>query len=173
MMLSILWDIIICFMYIYAHIFIYVFLQVKAATKKIAMAFAITGPFNIQFLVRGNDVLVRTLLIVGGIQALLWVVRCMASAVSAVKTRWQQPQCVSNLPCLIMCGSPVPPWSCSCPCRAGGSILPSLCSAATEGEVSLAVLSLSNSFVPLWTVVLPKIISFELDGQHWGLHLIL
>nr|XP_021142325.1 carbamoyl-phosphate synthase [ammonia], mitochondrial isoform X3 [Columba livia] len=32
--------------------------KVKAATKKIAKAFAITGPFNIQFLVRGNDVLV-------------------------------------------------------------------------------------------------------------------
>ncbi|NXS63689.1 CPSM synthase, partial [Brachypteracias leptosomus] len=32
--------------------------KVKAATKKIASAFAISGPFNIQFLVRGNDVLV-------------------------------------------------------------------------------------------------------------------
>ncbi|XP_068804013.1 carbamoyl-phosphate synthase [ammonia], mitochondrial isoform X2 [Struthio camelus] len=32
--------------------------KVKAATKKIANAFAISGPFNIQFLVRGNDVLV-------------------------------------------------------------------------------------------------------------------
>ncbi|NWS69318.1 CPSM synthase, partial [Crotophaga sulcirostris] len=32
--------------------------KVKAATKKIAHAFAISGPFNIQFLVRGNDVLV-------------------------------------------------------------------------------------------------------------------
>ncbi|XP_054236975.1 carbamoyl-phosphate synthase [ammonia], mitochondrial isoform X2 [Indicator indicator] len=32
--------------------------KVKAATKKIAKAFAISGPFNIQFLVRGNDVLV-------------------------------------------------------------------------------------------------------------------
>ncbi|XP_071602987.1 carbamoyl-phosphate synthase [ammonia], mitochondrial [Heliangelus exortis] len=32
--------------------------KVKATTKKIASAFAISGPFNIQFLVRGNDVLV-------------------------------------------------------------------------------------------------------------------
>ncbi|XP_064019992.1 carbamoyl-phosphate synthase [ammonia], mitochondrial [Pogoniulus pusillus] len=32
--------------------------KVKAATKRIANAFAISGPFNIQFLVRGNDVLV-------------------------------------------------------------------------------------------------------------------
>ncbi|NXU88147.1 CPSM synthase, partial [Xiphorhynchus elegans] len=32
--------------------------KVKAATKKIANAFSISGPFNIQFLVRGNDVLV-------------------------------------------------------------------------------------------------------------------
>ncbi|NXT25397.1 CPSM synthase, partial [Syrrhaptes paradoxus] len=32
--------------------------KVKAATKKIANAFAISGPFNIQFLVRGNNVLV-------------------------------------------------------------------------------------------------------------------
>ncbi|NXL75499.1 CPSM synthase, partial [Leptocoma aspasia] len=32
--------------------------KVKAATEKIAKAFAISGPFNIQFLVQGNDVLV-------------------------------------------------------------------------------------------------------------------
>ncbi|NWQ61245.1 CPSM synthase, partial [Neopipo cinnamomea] len=32
--------------------------KVKSATKKIANAFAISGPFNIQFLVRGNEVLV-------------------------------------------------------------------------------------------------------------------
>ncbi|KAM9009729.1 carbamoyl-phosphate synthase [ammonia], mitochondrial isoform 4-T4 [Ara ararauna] len=32
--------------------------KVKAATQKIANAFAISGPFNVQFLVRGNDVLV-------------------------------------------------------------------------------------------------------------------
>ncbi|KAE8580498.1 hypothetical protein XENTR_v10024445 [Xenopus tropicalis] len=32
--------------------------KVKIATKKIANAFAISGPFNMQFLVRGNDVLV-------------------------------------------------------------------------------------------------------------------
>ncbi|XP_008937482.1 PREDICTED: carbamoyl-phosphate synthase [ammonia], mitochondrial, partial [Merops nubicus] len=32
--------------------------KVKAATKKIANAFAISGPFNVQFLVRGSDVLV-------------------------------------------------------------------------------------------------------------------
>ncbi|NXS31266.1 CPSM synthase, partial [Pomatostomus ruficeps] len=32
--------------------------KVKAATKKIAKAFAISGPFNIQFLVQGNNVLV-------------------------------------------------------------------------------------------------------------------
>ncbi|NXC42745.1 CPSM synthase, partial [Penelope pileata] len=32
--------------------------KVKSATKKIANAFAISGPFNVQFLVRGNDVLV-------------------------------------------------------------------------------------------------------------------
>ncbi|XP_056352515.1 carbamoyl-phosphate synthase [ammonia], mitochondrial [Oenanthe melanoleuca] len=32
--------------------------KVKAATKKIAKAFAISGPFNIQFLVQGNKVLV-------------------------------------------------------------------------------------------------------------------
>uniref|UniRef100_A0ABM5FAK9 carbamoyl-phosphate synthase (ammonia) n=1 Tax=Pogona vitticeps TaxID=103695 RepID=A0ABM5FAK9_9SAUR len=32
--------------------------KVKIATKKIADAFAISGPFNVQFLVRGNDVLV-------------------------------------------------------------------------------------------------------------------
>ncbi|KAG8432613.1 hypothetical protein GDO86_017020 [Hymenochirus boettgeri] len=30
--------------------------KVKIATKKIAKAFAISGPFNVQFLVRGNDV---------------------------------------------------------------------------------------------------------------------
>ncbi|KAM4626770.1 carbamoyl-phosphate synthase [ammonia], mitochondrial [Discoglossus pictus] len=32
--------------------------KVKIATKKIANAFAISGPFNVQFLVRGNEVLV-------------------------------------------------------------------------------------------------------------------
>ncbi|XP_053328297.1 carbamoyl-phosphate synthase [ammonia], mitochondrial [Spea bombifrons] len=32
--------------------------KVKIATKKIATAFDISGPFNVQFLVRGNDVLV-------------------------------------------------------------------------------------------------------------------
>ncbi|XP_009995229.1 PREDICTED: carbamoyl-phosphate synthase [ammonia], mitochondrial [Chaetura pelagica] len=32
--------------------------KVKAAARKIANAFAICGPFNVQFLVRGNDVLV-------------------------------------------------------------------------------------------------------------------
>ncbi|XP_030064892.1 carbamoyl-phosphate synthase [ammonia], mitochondrial [Microcaecilia unicolor] len=32
--------------------------KVKIATKKIANAFSISGPFNVQFLVRGNDVLV-------------------------------------------------------------------------------------------------------------------
>lgn len=32
--------------------------KVKSATKKIANAFAISGPFNVQFLVRGNNVLV-------------------------------------------------------------------------------------------------------------------
>lgn len=32
--------------------------KVKIATKKIANAFEISGPFNVQFLVRGNDVLV-------------------------------------------------------------------------------------------------------------------
>ncbi|KAG8124662.1 hypothetical protein E2320_019915, partial [Naja naja] len=32
--------------------------KVKIATRKIADAFAISGPFNIQFLIRGNDVLV-------------------------------------------------------------------------------------------------------------------
>lgn len=31
----------------------------KDATRKIAKAFAISGPFNVQFLVKGNDVLVR------------------------------------------------------------------------------------------------------------------
>uniref|UniRef100_A0A8C9FX14 carbamoyl-phosphate synthase (ammonia) n=1 Tax=Pavo cristatus TaxID=9049 RepID=A0A8C9FX14_PAVCR len=35
--------------------------KVKSATKKIANAFAISGPFNVQFLVRGNDVLVSAL----------------------------------------------------------------------------------------------------------------
>ncbi|XP_054827243.1 carbamoyl-phosphate synthase [ammonia], mitochondrial [Eublepharis macularius] len=32
--------------------------KVKIATRKIANAFAISGPFNVQFLIRGNDVLV-------------------------------------------------------------------------------------------------------------------
>uniref|UniRef100_UPI002540CBA2 carbamoyl-phosphate synthase [ammonia], mitochondrial n=1 Tax=Euleptes europaea TaxID=460621 RepID=UPI002540CBA2 len=32
--------------------------KVKIATRKIAKAFAISGPFNVQFLIRGNDVLV-------------------------------------------------------------------------------------------------------------------
>uniref|UniRef100_H3AH65 Carbamoyl-phosphate synthase [ammonia], mitochondrial n=2 Tax=Latimeria chalumnae TaxID=7897 RepID=H3AH65_LATCH len=32
--------------------------KVKIATRKIAMAFEISGPFNVQFLVKGNDVLV-------------------------------------------------------------------------------------------------------------------
>ncbi|XP_053139380.1 carbamoyl-phosphate synthase [ammonia], mitochondrial isoform X5 [Hemicordylus capensis] len=32
--------------------------KVKTATRKIADAFAISGPFNVQFLIRGNDVLV-------------------------------------------------------------------------------------------------------------------
>ncbi|MBO8905154.1 ATP-grasp domain-containing protein, partial [Staphylococcus aureus] len=32
--------------------------KVKDATRKIAKAFAISGPFNVQFLVKGNDVLV-------------------------------------------------------------------------------------------------------------------
>lgn len=38
----------------------------KAATKKIAKAFAISGPFNIQFLVQGNNVLVRAVVSVAG-----------------------------------------------------------------------------------------------------------
>lgn len=32
--------------------------QVKIATRKIAQAFEISGPFNTQFLVKGNDVMV-------------------------------------------------------------------------------------------------------------------
>lgn len=34
------------------------FSQVKTATRKIAQAFEISGPFNTQFLVKGNDVMV-------------------------------------------------------------------------------------------------------------------
>lgn len=33
-------------------------LKVKIATRKIAQAFEISGPFNTQFLVKGNDVMV-------------------------------------------------------------------------------------------------------------------
>lgn len=54
---------------LYTHIYtfeIWFFLQVKAATKKIAKAFAISGPFNIQFLVQGNNVLVRAVVNVAG-----------------------------------------------------------------------------------------------------------
>lgn len=32
--------------------------KVKIATRKIAQAFEISGPFNTQFLVKGNDVMV-------------------------------------------------------------------------------------------------------------------
>lgn len=32
--------------------------QVKISTRKIAQAFEISGPFNTQFLVKGNDVMV-------------------------------------------------------------------------------------------------------------------
>lgn len=32
--------------------------QVKTATRKIAQAFEISGPFNTQFLVKGSDVMV-------------------------------------------------------------------------------------------------------------------
>lgn len=32
--------------------------QIKTATRKIAKAFEISGPFNTQFLVKGNDVMV-------------------------------------------------------------------------------------------------------------------
>jgi len=62
---------------------------VKTATKKIANAFAISGPFNIQFLVRGNDVLVRALAAVGGGQALLWIARCMVLAGPAMEPLWR------------------------------------------------------------------------------------
>ncbi|KAL2302587.1 hypothetical protein Nmel_010016 [Mimus melanotis] len=45
--------------------------KVKAATKKIAKAFAISGPFNIQFLVQGNNVLVRAAVIECNLRAYL------------------------------------------------------------------------------------------------------
>lgn len=35
--------------------------QVKIATRKIAQAFEISGPFNTQFLVKGNDVMVGSI----------------------------------------------------------------------------------------------------------------
>lgn len=56
------------------------------------------------------------------------------------------------------------------PVWVGGSILPCL---HIEGEVSLIALPDSTSFGSLWASVLPKITSFEYDGQHWGLCLIL
>lgn len=34
------------------------FIKVKIAARKIAQAFEISGPFNTQFLVKGNDVMV-------------------------------------------------------------------------------------------------------------------
>lgn len=37
---------------------VFFFHQVKIATRKIAQAFEISGPFNTQFLVKGNDVMV-------------------------------------------------------------------------------------------------------------------
>lgn len=44
---------------LFSIIIIVLLIQVKDATRKIAKAFAISGPFNVQFLVKGNDVLVR------------------------------------------------------------------------------------------------------------------
>ena len=39
-------------------VFVLHYSQVKSATRKIAKAFEISGPFNTQFLVKGNDVMV-------------------------------------------------------------------------------------------------------------------
>lgn len=43
---------------IYDCILFFLCPQVKIATRKIAQAFEISGPFNTQFLVKGNDVMV-------------------------------------------------------------------------------------------------------------------
>lgn len=103
-----MWGYFVGFYFIYNNHTHTVFLQVKAATKKIANAFAISGPFNIQFLVRGNDVLVRALMTVGGNQTLLWIAWCVVPVVPGTEALWQSQLWVSNLPCLVVCGSPVP-----------------------------------------------------------------
>lgn len=41
-----------------AFLFFLPFIKVKIAVRKIAQAFEISGPFNTQFLVKGNDVMV-------------------------------------------------------------------------------------------------------------------
>lgn len=40
------------------HFFFLPVIKVKIAVRKIAQAFEISGPFNTQFLVKGNDVMV-------------------------------------------------------------------------------------------------------------------
>lgn len=40
------------------HFFFPPVIKVKIAARKIAQAFKISGPFNTQFLVKGNDVMV-------------------------------------------------------------------------------------------------------------------
>lgn len=60
MYVKILWyetvdDSVICLIMCVCSFFI---TKVKIATRKIAQAFEISGPFNTQFLVKGNDVMV-------------------------------------------------------------------------------------------------------------------
>ena len=52
-------------------------LQIKEATRKIASEFEITGPFNIQFLVKENDVRVSGLFLqhFGGLFSWNWFVK--------------------------------------------------------------------------------------------------
>lgn len=47
-----------CVFWYITHLFCSPTLKVKIATRKIAQAFEISGPFNTQFLVKGNDVMV-------------------------------------------------------------------------------------------------------------------
>lgn len=46
------------------------FFQVKTAVRKIAQEFEISGPFNTQFLVKGNDVMVGSVLLYSAIETL-------------------------------------------------------------------------------------------------------
>jgi hypothetical protein len=89
---------------------------VKDATRKIAKAFAISGPFNVQFLVKGNDVLVRNTNVLGGLCHLVrlcwscWAVLHLADLCdpvsgSSLRGMLRSAQCLSYLKLRALSGT--------------------------------------------------------------------